>query len=128
MSHTFSEVKETLLRAQRLRESRLLPRELVALFVREPDCLLDEMYACLEATVYGQDLEHTLATKMPASWFQHLKESHAPAWCLKRWPVRYTIGVQTIKVARLFPDFVPPKVGEPVVRILHMSPFKWCPQ
>ena len=37
---------------------------------------------------YGENLG-TLETRHPATWFQMLKEQHAPCWLLRCWPVRY---------------------------------------
>lgn len=40
-----------------------------------------------------REIEHsdsiTLSVKIPATWWQHLKHSHAPNWFIKRYPVRW---------------------------------------
>jgi len=42
----------------------------------------------IKQEVYGETLG-TLEVKRPATWFQMLKEQHAPYWLKRRWPVRY---------------------------------------
>lgn len=79
----------------------------------------DEMLVQLECLFYGVRASHTVAFWVPEDWWQHVKKRFAPEWALERWPVRYRRLHQTVHAARLFPDFVPPKVGERVAHIVE---------
>ena len=59
--------------------------------------------------VLGEDLDRTHTFHYPATWFQHLKKAHAPAWVLRKWPVRYKEEILSFRV--LYPGFRP--VTEP---------------
>jgi len=48
----------------------------------------DTIAVRVRQAVYGETLG-TLEVKHPATWFQMLKEQHAPYWLKRRWPVRY---------------------------------------
>lgn len=66
--------------------------------------------------VYLERLVHRLTTRVlattlvadqqthevhhPASWWQHMKHSHAPGWFTRRYPVRYTASTLTADYAR----------------------------
>lgn len=62
--------------------------------------LTDSLYYRLKAAILGREATQDVA--YPATWWEHFKQAHFPAWALARWPVRYT----TVRVdARaLFPD------------------------
>jgi len=54
----------------------------------------------IKQDVYGETLG-TLEIQRPATWFQMLKEQHAPYWFKRRWPVRYT--TETYDARALYP-------------------------
>lgn len=53
---------------------------------------LNEIVYQLVGTIV-REIEHsdkiTLSIKVPATWWQHLKHSHAPCWFVKRYPVKW---------------------------------------
>ena len=55
--------------------------------------------------VYGEELG-TLEIERPATWFQMLKEQHAPDWFKRRWPVRY--DTETHDARALYPKLAMP--------------------
>ena len=57
-------------------------------------CLLHLRSFLLRST---QKKMGTGAYEVPASWWQHLKESHFPVWLLRRFPVNYTICTYTFE-------------------------------
>jgi hypothetical protein len=57
----------------------------------------------LRSAVLGaQILSDTQAVSIeyPATWWQHLKQDHAPAWFTRRWPVRMTRRVAEVNFTR----------------------------
>lgn len=64
---------------------------------------------------------YTESYEVPASWWEHWKQDHAPEWLKARWPVQYLRKKLTIRVERslLYPEakFALPhdKVGYPVI-------------
>ena len=60
----------------------------------------DAIAVRVKQEVYGETLG-TLEVKHPATWFQMLKEQHAPYWLKRRWPVRY--DVQKYDARALYP-------------------------
>ena len=59
----------------------------------------------VKQAVYGETLD-TLEIDRPATWFQMLKEQHAPYWFKRRWPVRYT--TETYDARALYPKLAMP--------------------
>jgi hypothetical protein len=47
-----------------------------------------------------------LEVRVPLTWWDHLKEAHAPRWFLARWPVQYRIHVVDIKA--IWSGYQPP--------------------
>lgn len=42
--------------------------------------------------------QRTHITRQPSSWWQMLKQAHAPQWALRRWPVRETATEHTLEI------------------------------
>ena len=59
--------------------------------------------------------------KAPLDWREALKERFAPAWFLKRWPVRYRF--ETVKVVECYPELPLPKLG-PTFKIMQVEKFQ----
>ena len=55
--------------------------------------------------VYGETLG-TLEIEHPATWFQMLKEQHAPHWLKRRWPVRH--DTEAYDARALYPKLAMP--------------------
>jgi len=67
--------------------------------------LLDMLVMSIKQEVYGETLG-TLETKHSATWFQMLKEQHAPYWLKRRWPIRYTYQIYDARA--LYPKLALP--------------------
>ena len=66
----------------------------------------------LTAFVWAENLqktEETVSIEVPADWWQHWKQDCAPAWFVKRWPVKMRKHERTAKfvVDAVFPNFTP---------------------
>ena len=85
-----------------------LTKELLEDFAEPPAAALsvyakwctDTITIRIRQAVYGETLG-TLEIKRPATWFQTLKEQHAPYWFKRHWPVRYT--TETYDARALYP-------------------------
>ena len=66
----------------------------------------DQIAVIIKQEVYGERAG-TLEIKTPKTWVQMLKESHAPWWFKRRFPVRYRIDLYEAKV--LYPKVSFPK-------------------
>ena len=60
----------------------------------------DSIMARVEQAVWGEEAG-VLRIETPATWWEMLKRDHAPAWFVRRWPVRYT--VQEYQARTLYP-------------------------
>ena len=67
--------------------------------------MLDMLLLLVKQEVYGETLG-TLEIKRPATWWQMLKEQHAPYWFKRRWPVRYTTEMYDARA--LYPKLAMP--------------------
>lgn len=84
------------------------------------DTFTGDLFLRLERDVWSQKMG-TYRHKTPSTWWDHLKETHGPAWFLKRFPVEYTEVV--LEATALFPGFTPPiQAGTPVYRMAVMPP------
>ena len=81
-----------------------------------------EMHVELRASMLAAQVlsdSQVVSIEFPASWWQHLKE-HFPAWCRRRWPVRYGQREATVYFTRYdaYPlaniPFPPDEFGYPV--------------
>ena len=52
----------------------------------------------LGAQVLSENQEFSI--EYPATWWQHLKDEHAPAWFRRRWPVKMTRRVGVVNFSR----------------------------
>lgn len=77
------------------------------------------------------DSAETSELEVPATWWQHLKRDHFPAWFTRRWPVRVAKFRQTVSFQRhrTYPNAsiaLPPKTfGYPVI-IERATPGWWA--
>lgn len=62
------------------------------------DMVLELRSAVLGAQVLSET--QTFSVEYPASWWQHLKADHAPAWFTRRWPVKMTKRVGQVNFKR----------------------------
>lgn len=69
----------------------------------------DAMLFQLRQDIFGRTLDEI---KFPANWKEAVKERFAPAWFLKRWPVKYTV----YRIDELYPKMSLPRY-ERVLRI-----------
>lgn len=105
-----------------LRRERFASRTAINLSLLEVDTLIepltDELIVRLNAHIYGEEMgTHTFQT--PTTWWDHLKQDHAPGWFLKRYPVKYT--KTTLRGTALFPEYLPPRdIGRDVVMIQEL--------
>lgn len=72
----------------------------------ERDVRLGQLVMVLRRAVYVDKMGVHEFTG-PANWWEMLKESHAPQWFLKRYPVK-TKTIAKVQGEALFPDYVPP--------------------
>jgi hypothetical protein len=63
-----------------------------------------------------QKCEHV---KYPANWWEAVKERFAPAWALKRWPVRYRVWEPFV----IYPQIKLPNAQQ-FVKIRELSPLE----
>lgn len=91
---------------------------------RVVDPLCRSMITTLEADVLAHKVDQQQVKRhvsVPESWWQHLKQDHAPAWFLKRRPVKNERQevVVTVKKWATFPEanFYPPDLGSPVYKV-----------
>lgn len=125
MKDVTSRVIEHRLDAFQFRETVLIPKPLTKLDVEQafdPEYLGEHLRATMTAYIYGHSATQTVVHRAPADWWQHLKQRFAPAWVLRRWPVREKEQRVVVEALRLFPEFVPPRVGEPVCIIREWQP------
>lgn len=62
-----------------------------------------DMVLELRSSVLGAQVlsdTQTFSIEYPASWWQHLKQDHAPAWFKKRWPVRFSSRSAQVNFSR----------------------------
>jgi hypothetical protein len=60
--------------------------------------LMELSASLLGAQVLSENQEFYI--EYPASWWQHLKDEHAPAWFTRRWPVKMTRRVGVVNFTR----------------------------
>lgn len=68
----------------------------------------DDILNCIKVRVRGimwSEKVDVIEFKKPSTWWEMLKEEHAPGWFRHRWPVRY--DTRTIDVRIAYPDFRP---------------------
>lgn len=73
----------------------------------------DGLLAQLRQDIFGRTLDEI---KFPANWKEAVKERFAPAWVLKRWPVRYAV----YKIDELYPKMLAPR-HERVLRVYRVN-------
>lgn len=83
-------------RIEELSAQRQVPAQNLTLVIRPVERLDAVLFELSEkvATFDGGTLEYRELVdgdidRLPADWWQALKERFAPRWCLRRWPVRY---------------------------------------
>jgi hypothetical protein len=92
----------------------------------------------LRGYIWGQRIQNetvTLSVDVPATWWQHLKQTlyawrRFPDWARRRWPValRKVDKSYTFETVALLPGFkyeVPRGCGEAYVLQTNVSPRKW---
>lgn len=101
------------------------------LSVHEDDIAGQLVYK-LTAEVLAERLEtgrFERTVRVPATWWEHLKRDHAPAWFTRRFPVRYTPLTLAVDLSRwaTYPHAtVPlPGLGPPVVVDNLSSDVRW---
>lgn len=67
--------------------------------------MMDTTMTRIKQEIIGETLG-TLEIAHPATWWQMLKEQHAPDWLKRRWPVRYT--TETYDARALYPKLAMP--------------------
>lgn len=74
------------------------------------DIAADALVCFLQATLAGKRIsDDVVEAKYPDGWWQAVRERWAPAWWLRRWPVRYrTIAVRG-QVYRICPHMAVPE-------------------
>lgn len=108
----------------------LLTDSLAADFAVE--CTGESLMMRLTAVVLREHLvsdTYTAQLPVPASWWQHLKHDHAPAWFTRRWPVRHVTWRRDVRFDRYatYPRAtwaVPPELGQ-VVLYEEITPLPW---
>jgi hypothetical protein len=76
-----------------------------------------------------ENKERTIKVSYPADWREALKERFAPAWALRRWPVRWK--VHTVEASTLFPKATIkiPELGQPTrVMVYDETELARCPR
>jgi hypothetical protein len=68
--------------------------------------------------VWSQDAGKKVEFKYPADWWEAVKERFAPAWFLKRYPVKYTH--KEFQVKATYPELMI-RGQEPVMRLLEST-------
>jgi hypothetical protein len=68
------------------------------------DSIFNNIVVRIRGVVWSERVD-IIKFKKPSSWWQMLKEKHAPEWFLERWPVRYDTSIVDVRVA--YPDFRP---------------------
>lgn len=72
----------------------------------ESDFLTDDICLRVRQCILAQKLE-TVKAEWPADWWEALKARFAPAWFLRRWPVRYERRV--LEAQALYPKIALPQ-------------------
>lgn len=89
----------------------------------EIEPLLDILMLRMSTYVWTEKLaeeSQEVTHEVPATWFQHLKQDHAPAWVLRRWPVRMSAITTVVRFTRsaAYPGAdikIPSPLGAPVL-------------
>lgn len=130
MNQVTDKIREHTLQAFRNKCSAVISKQLIRdLQVRDLEDIsgdvAEHLLVELDFWLYGERFSHTLCLTVPTSWWQHFKEELFPERLKRIFPVRFKQMRQTVYAARLFPEFVPPRVGEPVAKIIEFSPRGW---
>ncbi|AGR46842.1 hypothetical protein JL_173 [Bacillus phage JL] len=72
--------------------------------------------------VPAKEFEKVVSFEVPATWWQHFKESHYPKWALKKFPVKYRTLTETIGFKALYDDIIPGK--NPAIQV-RVAEHKW---
>ncbi|AID50536.1 hypothetical protein [Bacillus phage CP-51] len=73
-------------------------------------------------SVPAKEFERVVSFDVPATWWQHFKESHFPSWALKKFPVKYKTLTETIGFKALYNDIIPGK--NPAIHV-RVGDHKW---
>lgn len=100
-------------------------------FTTQEDPVRLELVAKLHAHVLAKEIHQGTdrhEVSHPATWWQHLKADHLPAWFRRRWPVRYRkIAVDfDYRILQTYPEAdvpVPPHFGKPH-RLVEVAVFE----
>jgi hypothetical protein len=97
------------------------------------DWMYENLLVRLSAYVLTEQLAdeyHPVSLGLPATWWQHLKQDHAPEWFKRRWPVRFrkmTCQIH-VRTSGTYPDMkmaLPPgEFGDRVI-IQELSTSPW---
>lgn len=133
----FREYRTHVLRSRQVAVHAVLPGDFVRdslAFEAHRNNLFDDMLMRLSAHVLSDQLvsaDEEVTLDVPASWWQHLKLSHAPEWFKRRWPVVCATWRKDMHFERhrTYPeaDVVLPreKYGHPVyVEAAHYGPWR----
>lgn len=86
--------------------------------------LADSLAIRMRSYILGQEdhQRYSVSVDIPATWWQHFKQDHAPGWFVRRFPVKTKTVPRTVEFNHkmLFPkaDVVPDHLG-PVVFHTH---------
>jgi len=72
--------------------------------------------------VPAKEFEKTVTFQVPATWWQHFKQSHFPAWALRKFPVKYETLAETIGFKALYDHIIPGH--NPHIQV-HVADNKW---
>lgn len=90
-----------------INDAQFVARSLEAGIIHDP--MFGTAMLWLKAFVLAEKVaadEYETGIAIPATWWQHLKQDHAPLWIRIRWPVRTRSLCQKIRFKRLhlYPD------------------------
>jgi hypothetical protein len=95
----------------------VIPERQLGELTMHPFMLRAEMAAAaatLTSLIWGQVI-HDEEISYPEDWWEAVKQRWAPAWALRRWPVK--MHTTTIKLSELYPEYRSPRLLGASVRV-----------
>lgn len=120
------QVRERFLEKQTFSSKMAVDRNLLELKRLPEDYITGRLEYQINAYIFSEKMgAHTV--RVPENWWEHLKKDHAPAWFLKRWPIKW--HETELEAFALFPEYVTPQgVGQPWSIIREIPHMNWSYQ
>lgn len=117
-----SVIRERVLSRQQFATQMAIPKSLMK-FEQMPEHIYGDLVYRLSAYIFSESMGQYVV-KTPATWWEHLKKDHAPAWFLAMWPVKWE--EKTLEGHTMFPEYAPPvALGQHCVIVREFPHMNW---